>query len=45
MTFMMKAVIGLQVGLAASLIGGQSTGLANRKASRLAPTIAKLDHE
>ena len=32
-------------GLAAGLIGGQSTGLANRKASRLALTIAKLDHD
>ena len=31
-------------GLAAGLIWGQSTGLANRKASRLALTIAKLDH-
>ena len=31
-------------GFAAGLIGGQSTGLANRKASRLALTIAKLDH-
>ena len=32
-------------GLAAGLIGGQSTVLANRKASRLALTIAELDHD
>ena len=31
-------------GFAAGLIGGQSTGVADRKAARLALTIAKLDH-